>query len=272
EKKVKEKYEEVLSQLNNKKGQKHFIEGEYNKYIRDFKTKFPHEDWRDYSKIAIDSSERERLEKREEELLQKIGEQESILREYENKTGKSRETLIPEKVEEEYKNLERNIQKMDYAIKITEDTRESKLKSVLPNTMIYMQKILPILTSDRYHYAEIDENYRLKVYTSENNIPLEKNIFSGGTQDQLSLALRLSFAMATLPQEKGLQPKFIFLDEPLGSFDEDRAKGLVYLLTQGEIAEFFDQIFVVTHIPIEEDLFDEIYYVDNGNIIKAQKT
>lgn len=271
EKKVKERYEKLFSELNNKRGQRQSTEKEYNEYVLYFKTTFSTDDWKNYLKIDLDPKEKEILESREKELLQKLGELDGILREYENKTGKSRDELIPEKVEEEYKKLEKNIQKMEYVIKITESTRESVLKSILPRTMAYMQKFLPILTSDRYHYAEIDENYKLKVYTSENNTPLEKNIFSGGTQDQLSLALRLSFAMATLPQDKGVQPKFIFLDEPLGSFDEDRAKGLLYLLTQGEVAEFFDQIFVVTHVPIDEELFDEIYYVDNGKIIKINK-
>jgi len=206
-----------------------------------------------------------------EELIKTLGEKEAILEEYESKTGQKRDDLIPEKVEEDYKEIERKIQKMDYAIKIAESTRESILKSILPRTMAFMQRILPILTSDRYHYAEIDEDYKLRVYTSDTKDPLGKERFSGGTQDQISLALRLAFAMATLPQDKGVQPKFIFLDEPLGSFDEDRAKGLLYLITQGEVSEFFDQIFVVTHVPIDEDLFDEVYYIDNGQITKIDK-
>jgi exonuclease SbcC len=37
------------------------------------------------------------------------------------------------------------------------------------------------------------------------------------------------------------------------------------------VAEHFDQIFVVTHIPIDESIFDEIYYVENGKITKVQE-
>ncbi|MGB9787438.1 MAG: AAA family ATPase [Dictyoglomus turgidum] len=271
ERKVKENYENILSQLSNKRGQKSSVEEEYKKLIEEFKSNFQEETWEIYSSIDVDPKEKEVLINQKEELIKILGEKEAILKEYEKRTGKKVEDLIPEKIEEDYKNLEKNIQKMEYAIKIAESTRESILKSILPRTMAFMQKILPILTSDRYHYAEIDESYKLRVYTSDTKDPLEKNIFSGGTQDQLSLALRLAFAMATLPQDKGVQPKFIFLDEPLGSFDEDRARGLLYLLTQGEVAEFFDQIFVVTHVPIEEELFDEIYYVNNGQIIKIDK-
>lgn len=268
ERKVKEKYDNISSQLNNKRGQREAVEKEYTKLIEEFKNRFEEENWKDYASISIDSKEKEMLLSQKEELIKTLGEKEAILEEYESKTGQKRDDLIPEKVEEDYKEIERKIQKMDYAIKIAESTRESILKSILPRTMAFMQRILPILTSDRYHYAEIDEDYKLRVYTSDTKDPLGKERFSGGTQDQISLALRLAFAMATLPQDKGVQPKFIFLDEPLGSFDEDRAKGLLYLITQGEVSEFFDQIFVVTHVPIDEDLFDEVYYIDNGQITK----
>lgn len=68
-----------------------------------------------------------------------------------------------------------------------------------------------------------------------------KSIFSGGTKDQFSLALRLSFTMATLPQERGTAPDFLYLDEPVGSFDASRQEALTELLTRGEIAETSDR-------------------------------
>jgi exonuclease SbcC len=66
---------------------------------------------------------------------------------------------------------------------------------------------------------------------------MPKNLFSGGTRDQCSLALRLAFALATLPQELGVAPGFIFLDEPLSAFDSQRAQALVELITTGTIAQ-----------------------------------
>jgi exonuclease SbcC len=267
---VKEEYEKLSQELNRKKGEKVSLERNYKELIEEFYKKFSEDDWKNFINIEFDERMKETLLKKEKELLQEKGEKEGIIREYEQKTGNKRENLDPEKIDEEYFKLEKEIIKMNYAMRIVESTREAILKAISPRTEAFMQKILPILTSDRYHYVEIGDDYKLKVYTSFKEEPLEKTIFSGGTQDQLSLALRLAFAMATLPQDKGIQPKFIFLDEPLGSFDEDRAKGLLYLLTEGEVAEHFDQIFVVTHIPIDESIFDEIYYVDNGRIIKIE--
>ncbi|MCL4396230.1 MAG: hypothetical protein M1482_15750 [Chloroflexi bacterium] len=94
----------------------------------------------------------------------------------------------------------------------------------------------------------------------------EKNIFSGGTKDQFSLALRLAFALATLPQERGTSPSFIFLDEPLSSFDEERADALIYLLTEGEIARAFDQIFLISHVHVDERQFTHHVVLENGRV------
>jgi hypothetical protein len=62
-------------------------------------------------------------------------------------------------------------------------------------------------------------DYRIRVWDPAAGRYVAKNIFSGGTRDQCSLALRLAFALATLPQELGVAPGFIFLDELLSTFD-----------------------------------------------------
>jgi exonuclease SbcC len=85
------------------------------------------------------------------------------------------------------------------------------------------------------------------VQAGERGEYVEKDFFSGGTQDQFSLALRLGFALAALPQELGASPGFIFLDEPLSAFDRQRTTALVKLLTEGEVAKRFDQIFLIAH-------------------------
>jgi len=129
--------------------------------------------------------------------------------------------------------------------------RERMLAQVLPGTIAHMQLILPLLTAGRYHHAELNaESYKMRVWDSragERGEYVEKDFFSGGTQDQFSLALRLGFALAALPQEKGVSPGFIFLDEPLSAFDRQRTTALVQLLTEGEVAQRFDQIFLIAH-------------------------
>lgn len=158
-----------------------------------------------------------------------------------------RETLDPEKERAAYEALNRDHEERKLAGQILNLARDRIVGKVLPYTIEHMRRILPSLTMDRYHDAKLTDEYKIEVWDERASMWKTKNIFSGGTRDQFSLALRLAFAMATLPQERGAAPGFIFLDEPLSSFDLERADALMYLLTRGEVAEMFDQIFVISH-------------------------
>ena len=125
--------------------------------------------------------------------------------------------------------------------------RTSMVGRVLPTTEQNLRLLLPRLTDQRYHDATLSEDYRLEVWDAEAGRYVAKDIFSGGARDQFSLALRLAFALATLPQELGTTPGFIFLDEPLSAFDSPRTDALVDLLTTGQIARSFAQIFLISH-------------------------
>jgi DNA repair protein SbcC/Rad50 len=155
-------------------------------------------------------------------------------------------------------------------VEIVSLARRRIVQKVLPSTMDYMRRILPALTRDRYHDAQLDpESYKIQVWderATNGGAFKEKNIFSGGTKDQFSLALRLAFALATLPQERGSAPSFIFLDEPLGSFDDERAGALIYLLTEGEVAQAFNQIFLISHVRVDERLFTHRVIMENGRV------
>ena len=124
---------------------------------------------------------------------------------------------------------------------------ERIVRMVLPNTERNLGQILPLLTAGRYHEARIAEDYQVQVWDDSAGRYVSKSVFSGGAKDQFSLSLRLAFALATLPQELGSTPGFIFLDEPLSSFDGPRTEALVRLLTEGQVAANFSQIFVISH-------------------------
>jgi DNA repair exonuclease SbcCD ATPase subunit len=93
--------------------------------------------------------------------------------------------------------------------------------------------------------GEMDD--RIRVWDPAAGCYIAKNLFFGGTRDQCSLALRLAFALATLPQELGVVPGYIFLDEPLSDFDFLRAQALVELITTGTIAQQFNQEILISH-------------------------
>lgn len=143
--------------------------------------------------------------------------------------------------------LERDRAVRRLALELIEETRRRTLERVLPRTEQNLCLLLPQLTAGRYHDARLSADYQLEVWDEVAQRYVAKDLCSGGARDQLSLALRLAFALATLPQERGAAPGFLFLDEPLSAFDARRAAALVELVTRGEIARHFPQVFVISH-------------------------
>ncbi|MBI3536442.1 MAG: hypothetical protein HY070_02585 [Chloroflexi bacterium] len=185
----------------------------------------------------------------------------------ERELGLSGEALNRDECRATYAQTARQLQVRERGAEMTQLARRRIMQKVLPATMDYLRRILPQITRDRYYDARLDdETYKIQVWDERGGGFKEKNIFSGGTRDQFSLALRLAFALATLPQERGAAPSFIFLDEPLGSFDSERAEALIYLLTEGEIARAFDQIFLISHVHVDERLFTHRVLMENGKI------
>lgn len=215
--------------------------------------------------------ERPALETRVKRLNQRVGELRGTQERFERELGLVGETVDEEQAQKELAEQQREQAQRKYGADIVSRARRRIMQKILPATMEYMRRILPQLTRDRYHDAELDpESYKIKVWderAGQSGAWKEKNIFSGGTKDQFSLALRLAFALATLPQERGTSPGFIFLDEPLGSFDDERANALLYLLTEGEIGRAFDQIFLISHVAVPESKFTHRIRLENGSVV-----
>jgi exonuclease SbcC len=151
------------------------------------------------------------------------------------------------------------------SIKGLEQTSESLRNRVKPQVERYMGLILPIITSGRYKAVQLDEDYTVRVFDPEAGEFKPKEVFSGGTEDQLLLAMRLAFALALIPQAKGHNPEFLFLDEPLGSSDRVRREGILTLLHQ-ELSQNFKQIFLISHVGDLEAEADTIIQMDNGMV------
>lgn len=157
---------------------------------------------------------------------------------------------------------------------IVRKTRESIVNRVMPLTMHNMERLLPTLTDNRYSQAQWDEaENAITVYDNRARAFLRKRVFSGGARDQISLALRLSFALATLPGEHSVRPAWLFLDEPLSSFDRQRTQALVDLLTRGLIHKQFPQVFLISHSEsFDPGQFDNRLRMEAGRITESVLT
>jgi DNA repair exonuclease SbcCD ATPase subunit len=162
------------------------------------------------------------------------------------------------------------------ALTLVQDASRSLLEAVLPATVEQMTRLLPVLTVGRYFDAKIrPDDWKIRVWDERASADDKgerwrtKNIFSGGTKDQFSLALRLAFALAALPEERGAAPGFLFLDEPLGAFDAERIQALIALLSEGEVATNFDQILLISHVPVDRSAFTHHVVLEGGRVIES---
>ena len=161
--------------------------------------------------------------------------------------------------------LEKDLAVVKYSIKGLEQTSESLRNRVKPQVERFMGLILPVITSGRYKAVQLDDDYTVRVFDPDAGEFRPKEVFSGGTEDQLLLAMRLAFALALIPQAKGRNPEFLFLDEPLGSSDKVRREGILALMHR-ELSQNFKQIFLVSHVGDLEAEADTIIEMDNGAV------
>ena len=159
--------------------------------------------------------------------------------------------------------LERQLTITKLAKEGIEKTAEVIKARFRPGVARHMGEILPSLTMGRYKAALLDEDFGVKVFDPDAGEYRPRDVFSGGTDDQFLLAMRLAFVLSLLPESKGTRPDFLWLDEPLGSSDELRRSGIVEYLSSG-LTKSFGQIFIVSHVGGLEEMVSTVVRLENG--------
>ena len=229
-------------------------------------------------KIEVGLEEEESIASQLSSITREIG---KLEQEEEEKTGvKERSSGILEEyaeIPQGYEVLKVGIERADFELeamerarKLLNTTRDAIVGSVKGSIEKNMTRFLPTLTANRYSLARLDEKeYRIEVYDKEARGWREKGVFSGATQDQFSLALRLAFAVSTLPSTRGARPGFIFLDEPLIGFDTERRAGLMKLLKE-ELHRYFEQIIIISHLAqLRNEISNEIFMEEGKAILQS---
>lgn len=127
---------------------------------------------------------------------------------------------------------------------LSETSKELRNK-VIPHARFIINQILPTLTGDRYSDFEITEDLKFKVYSREGGGYKEREIFSGGTQDQFLIALRLAFTQSILDSRVMADKYSLLMDECTSSSDEARKQGIFEVLDATK--QTFSQIFIIAH-------------------------
>lgn len=206
------------------------------------------------------------LEQREQDLSQKL--------------GTAGEVLHLELARDQMEQEERSYQTKKHGRQLVQEAEQRLLSKMLPRTEYYMRQILPLLTGGRYNdvhlTTEITDNtsssgaFQIQVWDAAAGAYVPTSVLSGGASDLLSLALRLAFAIATLPRDLNAAPGFVLLDEPLSSFDRGRAQALVDVVTGEVLSQHFEQIILLSHSDaFDPAMFPYHLYMDNGLMVES---
>jgi len=133
------------------------------------------------------------------------------------------------------------------------ETGKGLREKVIPQARLAINQVLPTLTDGRYSDFDVTEDLKFKVFSIEAGEYKEREVFSGGTQDQFLIALRLAFTQTILDSRVGSDRYSLFMDECISSSDYGRRQGIFEVLDV--LRGTFTQIFVVAHEDIS-DLVD----------------
>jgi len=142
-------------------------------------------------------------------------------------------------------------------LELSETSKELRSK-VIPHARFIINQILPTITDGRYSDFEITEDLKFKVHSNEAGGYKEREIFSGGTQDQFLIALRLAFTQSILDSRIMADRYSLLMDECISSSDDVRKQGIFEVLDA--MKKTFSQIFVIAH----EDISN---FVDNHIVL-----
>lgn len=224
--------------------------------------------------------DRERLTTQQAELgteLHTLEEQELTLSQQLQTGGKKLDLAVARQRMEQQ---ERNYATKKHGSRMLKAVGERLMRKMLPRIEFYLQQLLPLLTVGRYHdmrlTTESDEStasggtIQLSVWEPAAAEYISRSALSGGTADQISLALRLAFSIAALPRELGAAPGFVLLDEPLTSSSRERMQALVDIVTGDILGQHFEQVLFISHSNVfNPALFTYRIYVEDGLVVES---
>jgi exonuclease SbcC len=120
------------------------------------------------------------------------------------------------------------------------------------------------MTDGRYNLVELDEQYQAMI-RDDGEL---KAVISGGEEDILNLALRLSIS-GMITERAGQPFSLLVLDEVFGSLDDSRRDNVVALLAS--LRNRFDQIILITHIESIHDMVDNCVWVEYDERTKTSR-
>ena len=119
-------------------------------------------------------------------------------------------------------------------------------QQIIPLISYKLELLFSNFTCENYNKIKLTENLSSSIWNNYTNDFLDEKYFSGGTQHQLFLALRIAFSEALL-EIKGINlNSSLFLDECFSSSDSQRKERILTMLRENK-SSIFSQVFIITH-------------------------
>ena len=148
-------------------------------------------------------------------------------------------------LKEEVEKLDGRIRLLGRVVVELGETSKGLRDRVLPYAAYVINQILPDITDGRYSDLEILEDLQFKVHSMEAGEYKDRDVFSGGTQDQFLIALRLAFTQSILDSRVKGDSYSLLMDECTSSSDEVRKQAIFEVLEK--VKKTFPQIFIIAH-------------------------
>jgi len=210
------------------------------------------------------------------EILETIARKKTLLERFQDAESKKKQVNAKiQEVEQEEKQLGENMLYFPEVIKLYEQTRENIIRKIKPQIERYFSTYLPKLTNNRYKKVSLQEDFSIRIFSDEKNDYVPVKNLSGGTEDQVLLMLRLAFSKALFPATQEGDGnfafhQFLFLDEPISSFDQKRQNAFIELLRLME--KIYQQIFVISHIGELENKMDYFIKAEvSSNVLDVER-
>lgn len=162
------------------------------------------------------------------DLLLKIKEKDEKIKQC---TTIDREIEIIDEEIEELENAKARLEDMGFSLKTALDVLEESgieiKRNFTPLLSEYLCDIADKITPSRYSDLRVDDNLLLKVKDNESGNVISAYALSGGTTDQLYLALRLALVKMMEKKDERLP---VIMDEVFSQFDDERVKNSMTLL------------------------------------------
>ncbi len=175
----------------------------------------------------------------------RIGELEgAILREQERVRQAQELNLVRADMEANRDQTQRQIRVREEASLLLRGASRQAMEQFNRDLKIFMSRVMPQLTEDRYHYLILDPSLDVEVFSRDKHDFIGWDEISTGTQQQILLALRLALSAALAEGAAGGQGQTIMLDEPFAFYDAKRIADALNALPK--VSERLTQIWVIS--------------------------